>query len=117
MAVKTRYGWAEIDGIRYDHDIIIHADRNVTKRSRKEAKKYKKKFGHTPLIVKELAFVAEEDPAPVFIGTGQCGGLPVTGEAKELLEPYTPDIRTTPEIFELIAEETRLFVAVLHVNC
>lgn len=117
MAVKTRYGWAEIDGIRYDHDIIIHADRSVTKRSKKEAKKYKKKFGHTPLIAEELAFVAEENPALVFIGTGQYGDLPVTGEAKELLEPYTPVIRTTPEILELIAEETRPFVAVLHVNC
>ncbi len=33
--MKTGYGWIEIDAVRYDHDIIVHRDRSVEKRSRK----------------------------------------------------------------------------------
>lgn len=115
--MKTRNGWVEIDRVRYDHDVIIHADRRVTKRSKKEAKHFKKKYGHTPLIAEELAFIAGENPEFVYVGTGQYGDLPVTPEAKDLLENYHPVFRPTPEILDLIADETRPFVAVLHVNC
>ena len=115
--MKTRNGWVEIDRIRYDYDVIIHTDRRVTKRSKKEAKKFKKKYGHTPLIAEELDVIVQENPELVYIGTGQYGDLPVAPDAREILKNYYPVIRPTPEILDLIADETRPFVAVLHVNC
>ena len=39
--MKSRYGWIEIDHVRYDHDVIIHTDRSVSKRSKKKSKKLK----------------------------------------------------------------------------
>ena len=42
--MKTRYGWVEIDHIRYDHDVIVHPDRSVTKRSKKKTKKLEEKL-------------------------------------------------------------------------
>lgn len=33
--MRTSYGWIEIDGIRYDHDVIVHRDRTVEKQSKK----------------------------------------------------------------------------------
>jgi hypothetical protein len=117
IVVKTRNGWVEIDRIRYDHDVIIHTDRHVTKRSKKEAKKFKKKYGHTPLIAEELEDIVLENPVLVYIGTGQYGDLPVAPEAREILGNYLSVIRPTPEILDLIAGETRPFVAILHVNC
>ncbi len=115
--MKTRYGWVEIDHIRYDHDVIIHFDRSVTKRSKKKSKKLKDKFGHTPLADHELAFLDIEKPEVVFIGTGQYGELPITTDAQKVLGNYESIIRPTPEILDLLADESRPSVAILHVSC
>jgi len=115
--MKTRYGWIEIDHIRYDHDVIIHTDRRVTKRSKKKSKKLKKNFGHTPLAGHELAFLDAEKPEVVFIGTGQYGDLPVTPDAQEILLKYVTIIRPTPEALDLFASEPRQSVAIFHVSC
>jgi len=115
--VKTRYGWVEIDNVRYDHDVIIHCDRTVTKRSKKQSKKFKKTYGHTPLAGHELTLLDEENPEVIFIGTGQYGDLPITSEARQMLVRFETVIRPTPEILDLIKEETRPFVSILHVSC
>jgi len=115
--MKTRFGWIEIDHIRYDHDVIIHTDRTVTKRSKKKSKKLKKNFGHTPLAGHELAFLDAEKPVVVFIGTGQYGDLPVTPDAQEILLKYVTIIRPTPEALDLYASEPRQSVAIFHVSC
>jgi hypothetical protein len=115
--MKTRNGWVEIDEIRYDHDVIIHLNRNVTKRSKKKSKKLKTQYGHTPLAGHELEFLDEEKPEVVFIGTGQYGDLPITVDAHQILVQYESIIRPTPEILEKLAEETRPSVAILHVSC
>jgi hypothetical protein len=115
--MKTKYGWVMIDGIRYDHDVIMHCDRKVTRREKKMSKKLKRIYGHTPLSVAELDILATEQPAVVYIGTGQVGDLPVAPDAQLVLEQYETIIRKTPEIMDLLAEEARPFVAVLHVKC
>ncbi len=117
QAVKTRYGWVEIDDSRYDHDVVVHLDRSVTKRSKKKSKKYKKNYGHTPLTDHDLEFLEKENPAVVFIGTGQYGDLTVTVDAHRILMHYESIIRPTPEILDLLALESRPFVAILHVTC
>jgi hypothetical protein len=115
--MKTRYGWVEIDGIRYDHDVIVHADRQVTKRSKKRSKKYKKRYGHTPLALDELNFLKTEKPQVVYIGTGQFGDLPLPVDTLCMLREYEPVIRPTPEVLEYLENETRVAVAILHVSC
>lgn len=115
--MKTRYGWVEIDNVRYDHDVIIHRDRTVTKRSKKKSKKFKKTYGHTPLAGHELTLLEEENPEVIFIGTGQYGELPITIDAHEILRRFETVIRPTPEILDLLTEETRVLVSILHVSC
>jgi len=115
--MKTKFGWVEIRHVRYDHDVIVHKDRSVEKRSKKKSKKLKDQYGHTPLAVHELAFLEDEDPGVVYIGTGQFGDLPVTDEAKDFLAEYTTIILPTPEVLELMEKETRPYAAVLHVTC
>lgn len=115
--MKTRYGWVEIDNVRYDHDVIVHSDRSVTKRKKKRSRKLKKKYGHTPLAAHELAFLAKERPEVVYIGTGQFGDLPVTVDALCILKEFDSVIQPTPEVLERFARETRAAAAVLHVSC
>jgi hypothetical protein len=115
--MKTRYGWVEIDGIRYDHDVILHADRTVTRRSKKKSRKLKKQYGHTPLSEPELEFLALENPLIIYIGTGQYGDLPITLDAHRVLRNYESLIRPTPDILEPMADDPRPSVAILHVSC
>jgi hypothetical protein len=115
--MKTRYGWVEIDNSRYDHDVVVHLDRTVTKRSKKKSKKFRKNYGHTPLTKHDLAFLKSEKPEVVFVGTGQYGDLPITVDAHRILLHYKTIVRPTPEILDLLTGESRPSVAILHVTC
>jgi len=115
--MKTGFGWIEVGGVRYDHDIIIHTDGSVTKRRKKDSKGLKGDYGHTPLSEHELGFLAKENPDVVFVGTGQYGSLPITPGAGDLLASYAPVILPTGEILSLIRKEQRPSVAILHITC
>jgi hypothetical protein len=115
--MKSQFGWIEIDNIRYDHDVIIHADRSVTKRSKKKSKELKSSYGHTPLSGYELEFLESEKPEIVYVGTGQYGDLPLTPDAEKVLSRYETVIRPTPEILDALKKEHRSFNAIIHVTC
>jgi hypothetical protein len=115
--MKSEFGWIEIDKVRYDHDVIIHRDGSVTKRSKKKSKELKSTYGHTPLSDQELEVVKKEKPKIVYIGTGQYGDLPITPEAERELSRFETVIRPTPEILDMLKKERRSFIAIIHVTC
>jgi len=115
--MRSNFGWVEIDKIRYDHDVVIHTDKSVTKRSKKSSKKFKHLFGHTPLTGKELDFLDRESPSIIYIGTGQIDKLPITVEALKILSGYSTIFRPTPTILQMLETENRQFAAILHVSC
>ena len=71
------FGSLRIDGVTYDHDVVI--DRGeVCKREKKPSKKFREAFGHTPLsLEEEIPWQCRR----LMIGTGN-GALPVTEEVK-----------------------------------
>jgi hypothetical protein len=115
--LKTGFGWIEIAGTRYEHDVVIHTDGLVSKRKKKASKIFRDQYGHTPLSKEELDFLKREKPEVVYIGTGQYGSLPVMTEAEALISSFHGVIMPTPEILAAINGEKRQFVAVLHVTC
>ena len=115
--MRTGFGWIEIAGVRYDHDVIIHAGGKVGKRKKKSSKALKGEYGHTPLSAAELDFLTDEKPETMFIGTGQYGDLPVTPDAQAVLSRYTTITGTTPGLLPKIEGEKGRFVAILHVTC
>ena len=115
--VRSEFGWIEIGGTKYDHDVIIHADGSVSKRKKKLSKPYAGEFGHTPLSAEELAFLEEEKPEFVYIGTGQYGDLPVTPRAAAIIAHYPHVVRPVPDIIPLMEKDQRKYVAVIHVTC
>jgi len=115
--MKTGFGWIETGGVRYDHDIVIHANGSITKRKKKLSKPQKEHYGHTPLSGEELVDLLEEKPGVVYIGTGQYGDLPLTPDATGLPAPFVSVIKPTPDILPLIEQEKQRYVAVLHVTC
>jgi hypothetical protein len=115
--MKSEFGWIEIDQVRYEHDVIIHRNGSVTKRSKKKSKELKSTYGHTPLSDHELEVLKKEKPEIVYIGTGQYGDLPITPEAETELSRFETVIRPTPEILDMLKKEPRSFIAIIHVTC
>jgi hypothetical protein len=46
------FGSLRIDGVTYDHDVVIDRGK-VRKRNKKPSKKFREEFGHTPLSLEE----------------------------------------------------------------
>ena len=109
------FGSIRIDGVAYDHDVII--DRNeVHKRKKKPSKKFRDTYGHTPLSVKEKI---PWDCRRLVIGTGAHGALPVMGAVKDAARKRNVDLVILPTR-QAIAElrtHPKNTNAILHVTC
>jgi len=109
------FGYIRIDGVTYDHDVVI--DRGeIRKRKKKPSKKFRDAFGHTPLSLEEnIPWRCRR----LVVGTGT-GALPVMKEVKreaarrkiELL--ILPTARAIEVLEQKPEEDTN---AVLHVTC
>jgi len=111
-----RFGSIEVDGHRYEHDIVIDGG-EVRKRKKKPSKPHREEFGHTPLSA------AEDLPwggRRLIIGTGAYGSLPVMSDVVEEAGRRGVDVDAVPteEACGLIASlDPREIYAVLHVTC
>lgn len=117
VMLESEFGWVKVNGVKYENDIIIHADGTVTKRKKKKSKDLKPLYGHTPLSERELDFLSKEKPDVVFVGTGHQSALPITPEATSILKKYETVILPTQEIAERMSQEQRRKVALIHVTC
>jgi hypothetical protein len=115
--MHTGFGFIEINGVTYTHDIVIHIDGTISKREKKKSKRLKGEYGHTPLSGSELVFIAREKPKAIYIGTGQYGSLPLTKDARDILGNYKTIVQATPEVISALPTEKRRYVAILHVTC
>jgi len=109
------FGTIRIDGETYDQDVVI--DRGeVRLRKKKPSKRYRDKFGHTPLSVDEkIPWKCER----LVIGTGAQGALPVMPEVLDEAERRGVKVTAvrTEEAIELLASAGGLTNAVLHITC
>lgn len=110
------FGRITIDGVSYDHDVVIEQG-TIRKRRKGPSRPRKDEFGHTPLTAAEkIPWRARR----LWIGTGAHGGLPVTGELREEARRRGVEVldKPTPELVRLINRglpaETNV---ILHVTC
>ena len=110
------FGEIEIDGNRYEYDVIID-EREVKKRGKKPSKIYKSEYGHTPLSLEEKIPWGGDK---LVIGTGINGRLPIRPEVYEEADKRGIELITLPsaEACRLISgmkpDEIR---AVIHITC
>jgi len=110
------FGEIEIEGERYDADVVIERG-EVRRRRKKPSKPYRDRFGHTPLSVDES--IPWAGPR-LIIGTGAEGRLPIMDEVREAARRRHVEIVALPtaEACRLIADLDPDDVnAVLHVTC
>ena len=108
------FGSIRIDGVNYDHDIVI--DRGeVRKRKKKASKKFREAFGHTPLSLEEaIPWKCRR----LIVGTGT-GALPVMKEVQAEAKRRKIELMVVPtsEAIEILKTEAGETNAVLHVTC
>lgn len=115
-ATLISFGEVDIDGERYDCDVVIEEGK-VRKRSKKPSKAYRGQYGHTPLSA------AEDIPwhgKRLYIGTGTYGSLPIMPEVMEEAKKKGIKViaKPTVEVCELVAELKPADInAILHVTC
>jgi hypothetical protein len=108
------FGSIRIDGVSYDHDIVI--DRGeVRKRRKKPSRKFREAFGHTPLSL-EQGIPWECRRFIVRTGTG---ALPVMKEVEAEAKRRKIELVVLPtaEAIQLLKAETAETNAILHVTC
>lgn len=116
QARLVRFGEIEIDGQRYDHDVVIRAG-TIEKRHKKASKPLRDRYGHTPLSLLE--------PIPwggdrLIVGTGADGALPIDPDVLAEAERRGIELiaRPTAEACGLLASTDQASVnAILHVTC
>ena len=117
VSIKSEFGWIKVNGEKYEKDIVIHSDGSITKREKKKSKDLKPNYGHTPLSVRELEFLPQEQFDVIYVGTGHQASLPITPGAREILEKNESVILPTPDVIKKIESERRRFVAIIHITC
>ena len=109
------FGVLEIDGVRYEHDVVI--DRGeIQKRKKKASKKFRHAFGHTPLSVEEnIPWRCNR----LVIGTGAYGGLPIMDDVKREADDRGVKLIVLPtaEAIEVLQKDSGRTNAILHVTC
>lgn len=110
------FGEIEIDGKRFEHDVVVEAGR-VRRRKKGPSKAYRDRYGHTPLSPDEtIPWSAHR----LIVGTGASGQLPVMPELLDEAHRRGVEVvaRPTAEACELLAEADEGEVAaILHVTC
>jgi hypothetical protein len=108
------FGLIRIDGVDYPHDVVIDHGK-VRKRKKKASKKFRDRFGHTPLSVEEdIPWKCKR----LVIGTGG-GALPVMQEVKLEARRRNIDLLVLPtqRAIDLLKKEPAKTNAILHVTC
>jgi hypothetical protein len=109
------FGFIQIDGAAYEHDVVI--DRGVIcKRQKQPSKRFREKFGHTPLSAEEAI---PWNCRRLVIGTGADGRLPVMEEVKREAKRRNVElsIQPTAQAIDVLRDNTPGSNAILHVTC
>jgi len=108
------FGSIRIDGITYEHDVVLDRGK-VRKREKKPSKKFRERFGHTPLSADEKI---PWNCHRLVIGTGT-GALPVMEEVKRQAARLKIELLVLPtaKAIEALKKSPDQTNAILHVTC
>lgn len=110
------FGQIEIDGRRFDHDVVIEKGR-IRRRKKGPSKRFRAEYGHTPLTSNEAI---PWSARLLIVGTGANGALPIMNDfyCKAADRGVEVVARPTAEACDLLtAADPKSVAAILHVTC
>ena len=112
---KLSFGSIKIGRITYEHDVVI--DRGgVVERKKRRSQRFRKKFGHTPLSMREkIPWKCKT----LVIGTGNYEGLPVMKKIKREAKRRNVKLVILPtrRAIKVLSKNADRANAILHVTC
>lgn len=109
------FGSIRIDDTRYENDVVI--DRGTVRgRRKKPSKRFRDRFGHTPLSIEERI---PWDCRRLVVGTGMDGALPVMDEVRREAIRRHVELLVFPTAgaIEVLRADPAETNAILHVTC
>lgn len=114
---KTKFGLIQIEGIKYNHDVIIGLDGVVKKRKKKLSKAI---YGTSHKVsLDEAQYVYEKGAELLIIGCGQYGVLYLSSEAEQFFKEkgIKVEISPTPEAIKIWNDTKGKAIGLFHVTC
>ena len=114
---RTAFGWIEIDGKRYEHDVLVRRDGSVEKRRKKLSKRL---YGTSHTISRDEAkHVYDKGARTLIIGSGQQGCVRLSAEAEEYFTSRGVEVHLVPTPDALAAwnEAPAQSIGLFHVTC
>ena len=114
---STQFGSITIDGILYDHDVVIHLDGQVQKR-RKGLSRAIYGTSHT-ISLDEAEHVYQEGALRLVLGTGQIGLTKLSDRAAGFFEANACRVHPlpTPEAIDAWNDADDAVIGLFHVTC
>jgi hypothetical protein len=113
----TGFGWIDVDGERFSHDILIRLDGEVTKRKKKLSKEI---YGTSHTIsLAEAQYTYQEGAGALLIGGGQFGRVELSLEAADFFKAKNcpVEIQATPQALKTWNEGEGNLIALFHITC
>ena len=114
---RTEFGWIEIDGRRYEHDVLIRRDGTVEKRKKKLSKRV---YGTSHTISRDEAkHVYEKGASTLIVGSGQNDCVRLSDEAAEYFKRHDVEVQLlpTPRAIDAWNEAPEDSIGLFHVTC
>lgn len=114
---STSFGSITIDGIHFDHDMVIHADGSVEKRNKKLSKE---KYGTSHIVSREeVALLWQQGVKTLIVGAGQYGQVELSEEASAFMahKGCPVILLPTPSAIERWNVMDEKAIGLFHVTC
>ena len=114
---RTGFGWIEIDGERYEHDVLIRLDGGIKKRKKKLSKRV---YGTSHTIsLDEAKHVYEDGATTLIVGSGQHDMVRLSEEAAKYFQRRDVEVRQfpTPEAISAWNDAPKKSIGLFHVTC
>ncbi len=113
----TGFGWLEVDGERYEHDVLIRLGGKVKKRKKKLSKRV---YGTSHTVsLDEARHVFEDGATHLIVGTGQYGNVQLSSEAERYFSAHHCSVvlLPTPEAVAAWNAAPKTAIGLFHVTC
>jgi hypothetical protein len=114
---QTSFGSITIEGVVFEHDVIIRLDGTVTKRKKKLSKAI---YGTSHIIsLEEAIHVYQAGAERLIIGTGQSGMVKLSDEAADYFhrQKCPVELLPTPQALRVWNEAKGAIIGLFHVTC